>query len=77
VFSSKHLQNTGIPEMITYGAQNINDNVRHIFQLGGYPFVQSTDNELFVCRKEFNSIYSLNIRNSRTNINTFGKFVMV
>jgi hypothetical protein len=38
-------------EMITYGAQNINDNERRILLLGGFPFVQSADNELFLCRK--------------------------
>jgi hypothetical protein len=33
------------PEMITYGAQNIIDNVRRIFLLGGFPFVRSANNE--------------------------------
>jgi hypothetical protein len=38
-------------EMITYGAQNINDNVRRILLLGGFQFAQSADNEFFLCRK--------------------------
>jgi hypothetical protein len=50
-FTAVNINIGAFPEMITYGAQNINDNVRHILLFGGFPFVQSADNELFLCRK--------------------------
>jgi hypothetical protein len=36
---------------IDIGAFSGNDNVRRIFLLVGFSFLQSADNELFVCRK--------------------------